>query len=58
MIIKVTYEIRPVDTKNFHGWDVIECYPGVESTYFQSESLDECRDILRDLHPYTVEIDD
>ena len=47
--MKVTYELRRHDSPNFHGWIIWECSDGMESEYYQSKSLDECRAVMHDL---------
>lgn len=47
--IEVTYELRRHDSSHFHGWIVWECSDYMESVYYQSESLEDCRAIMRDL---------
>ena len=49
MSIKVTYELRRIDTRNFHGWAIFECSDYMEELYFQTTSLDEARAVLSDL---------
>jgi len=51
MSIEVTYsyEVRRVDTVNFHGWVVVEISDGMEEDIFASSSLDEVRAFTRDL---------
>lgn len=43
------YEVRRVDTVNFHGWVIFECSDFFEEEYFSSESYDEIKQVMRDL---------
>lgn len=51
MSIKVTYELRPHHSPNFHGWIVWECSAGMESVYYQSESYEDAYAVYKDCHP-------
>ena len=47
--ISYTYKLVRVDTRNFHGWAVLECVDGYDEEIFSSPSLDEARAFMRDL---------
>lgn len=51
MSIEVTYsyDVRRVDTINFHGWVVVEISDGMKEDIFSSSSLAEVRAFMRDL---------
>lgn len=47
--ISYTYKVERMDTRNFHGWIVIECADGYGEEIFSSSSLDEVKAFMRDL---------
>ena len=44
-----TYEVERVDTRNFHGWAVFECTPGMKAEIFHSSSMPEIQAFMNDL---------
>ena len=47
--ISYTYEVKRIDTINFHGWIVLECSDWVEEEIFSSESHEDIKNFMRDL---------
>ena len=47
--ISYTYEVKRVDTRNFHGWAVFECSEGMKEEIFSSTSRDEVSAFMKDL---------
>lgn len=47
--ISYTYEVKRVDTRNFHGWVVFECSEGMEEEIFSSTSYEEVKAFIHDL---------
>ena len=45
----VSYTLERRDTRNFHGWIVLECYENWDEEIFSSTSLEEARAFLNDL---------
>ena len=43
------YEVRRIDTINFHGWVIFECYDGFEEEYFSSKDFNEIKEMMADL---------
>ena len=44
-----TYKVERVDSRNFHGWIVLECSDGMEEEIFSSTSYDEIQAFMQDL---------
>jgi hypothetical protein len=47
--ISYTYKLERRDTRNFHGWGVLECSDGMEEEIFSDTSLDVARAFMHDL---------
>ena len=45
----VSYTLERRDTKNFHGWVILECHDDWDDEIFSSTSLEEARAFLNDL---------
>ena len=43
------YVLRRIDTSNFHGWAIFECFDYMDEIYFSSTSLEECKEVMHDL---------
>ena len=45
----VSYTLERRDTRNFHGWVILECYENWDDEIFSSTSLEEAQVFLHDL---------
>ena len=45
----VSYTLERRDTKNFHGWVILECHDNWDDEIFSSTSLEEAKTFLNDL---------
>ena len=44
-----SYKIERRDTRNFHGWVVIECTDWTEEEIYSTSSLQEAKAFMKDL---------
>ena len=45
----ISYTLERRDTKNFHGWVILECHDNWDDEIFSSTSLTEAKIFLNDL---------